>query len=655
MTEASAKKKLKVHFNPDNVDIVVEQGENLLQAAIAAGVHIYASCGGAGTCGTCKVLIEKGEVETTKTKKLSEEEYQQGTRQACQSRVLTDLTVYVPVESRLEKAVISQEQKRVSEVLATGWRFKPPLNKCYIDLPPPTLEDNASDLSRLLRGLKQRCHLSNMGVDFEVIRKLTEVLRDSDWKVTVTTLVTAAKPRAGDRRRPKVINVEAGDTREKYYSLAFDIGTTTVCGQLLDLNRGRVLAESIAYNGQISYGEDVITRIAYSQKPGGLKKLQQTVITTINGVISELLTRSQIDVENIGHVMIAGNTTMTQILLGLEPKYIRLAPYTPVANFFPPVEATSLGIKAGKQSYLFTFPAVASYVGGDIVSGVIGAGVHQRKTLTFFMDIGTNGEIVVGNSDWMVTASCSAGPAFEGGGIRHGIVASEGAIEEFHINPSNLEPKTNTIGGTKPKGICGSGLINIVAGLLEAGVIGQNGKFNPDLPGKRIRQGADGYEYVLAWAPETQIGKDIVITEVDIDNLIRAKAAMYAGCQTLSKSVGVKPRDFEQVIIAGAFGSNINIEKSITIGLLPDLPLDRFIFIGNGSLLGARLTSFSTDLLDDTRRVAQMMTNFELSENADFMNNYVAALFLPHTNAKEFPTVSKRLAKRSNPKQRITI
>ena len=288
---------------------------------------------------------------------------------------------------------------------------------------------------------------------------------------------------------------------------------------------------------------------------------------------------------------------------------------------------------------------MASYVGGDIVSGVIGAGIHQRKTLTFFMDIGTNGEIVIGNSDWMVTASCSAGPAFEGGGVKHGIVASEGAIEDFDIDHASLEPKIDTIGGKKPKGICGSGLINIIAGLLEARVIGQNGKFHRTLPTKRIRKGSDGYEYVLSWAKETQIGRDIVVTEVDIDNLMRAKAAMFAGCQTLSKSVGIECRDFEQVIIAGAFGNNINIEKAITIGLLPDLPVDRFIFVGNGSLLGARLTSFSTDLLDDARRVAQMMTNIELSESADFMNNYIAALFLPHTNAREFPTVSKRLAK----------
>ncbi len=657
MAKDSANKKLKVHFNPDDVDILVEPGTNLLEAAIDAGVHIYASCGGAGTCGTCKVLIEKGEVETTRTRKVSDEEYKQGIRQACQSRVLTDLDVYVLVESRLEKAVLSREKNKVSEALATGWRFKPPISKCFVELPPPTSDDNTSDLSRLLRGLKQRCHLSNLWVDFEVVQKLAEVLRDGDWKVTVSTLVTAAKPRAGEARRPRVIDVEPGDARGKYYSLAFDIGTTTVCGQLLDLNRGKVIAEGIDYNGQISYGADVISRISYTQKSGGLRKLQQAVVATINKIIGELLTQARVDIRDVGHIIVAGNTTMTQILFGLDPKYIRLAPYIPVANFLPPVEAKSLGIKVGKRVYIFSFPLVASYVGGDIVSGIVGSGVHQRKTLTLFMDIGTNGEIVVGNSDWMVTASCSAGPAFEGGGIKHGMVATTGAIEKFDIDPSSLEPEVGTIGGGKPKGICGSGLINIVAGLLEAGVIGQNGKFNPGLPGKRVREGSSGYEYVLSRAAETQIGKDIVITEVDIDNLMRAKGAMYAGFSTLARSVGTSPAELEQVIIAGAFGSYIDIEKAITIGLLPDLPVDRFIFIGNGSLLGARLTSFSTDVLDDARRVANMMTNFELSENADFMNNYMAALFLPHTNADEFPTVKKKLGRlaKNKLKRGITV
>lgn len=645
MTKDSIREKRKVHFTPDNVDIIVEEGDNLLEAAIASGVHINASCGGAGVCGTCKVLIKQGQVESTRTEKISNQEYDQGVRQACQSRIITDLVVDIPVESRLETAVLDRERVggiQPLEALATGWRFNPPLSKLYVELPPPTLKDNISDLSRLLRGLKKRYNLRNISVDFDIVRKLPQMLRDSDWKVTATTLVTTTKP---DKRWTKLINIEPGDTRGKHYSLAFDIGTTGVRGQLLDLNRGKVRAAGLDYNGQISYGEDVISRIAYCQKPGGLRKLQQAIVATINGIISKLLAESKVKVKDIAHIVVAGNTTMVQLFLGLEPKYIRLAPYTPTVNTVPLVRASSLGLKLAKHVYVYALPSVASYVGADIVAGIVGAGVYQREKLTLYMDIGTNGEIVIGNSSWMVTASCSAGPAFEGGGIKHGMIATNGAIEDFSINPSNFEPVINTIGGIKPKGICGSGLINIVAGLLEAGVISQNGKFNTNLPTKRARKGRDGYEYVLAWAPETQIGKDIVITEVDIDNLIRAKAALYAGCRTLTKSVNISCSDLEQVIIAGAFGSHIDIEKSIIIGLLPDIPRDRFIFIGNGSLLGARLTSFSTDLLDDARKVATMMTNFELSVNVDFMNNYTASLFLPHPNAEDFPSVYQRLSK----------
>lgn len=655
-------KRVRVHFEPDNVGITVERGASLLQAAIDAGVHITASCGGTGVCGTCKVLIEKGEVESSRSEKISPKEWEQGIRQACQSRVLTDLTVNVPVESRLETAVVSREIKMATgtagpaEAIATGWRFKPPLNKCYVELPPPTSADNTSDLSRLLRGLKKQCSLNYAGVDLDVVRKLPRVLRKKKYRVTATTLVKAVKTKA-DKRKPTIINIEPGNTSQKHFSLAFDIGTTTICGQLLDLNRGKVIAEAMTYNGQIGYGADVITRIAYCQKPGGLKKLQQAVVATINQVIDELLAQSPTKAEDIGHMTIAGNTTMTHILLGINPEYIRLAPYTPAASFFPPVMASSLDINVVKHVHLFPFPSVASYVGGDIVSGVVAAGIHQRKRLTLYMDIGTNGEIVVGNSDWMVTAACSAGPAFEGGGIKHGMIATAGAIEDFDISLPDLEPEVHTIGGAKPKGICGSGLLNIIARLLEAKVIGQNGKFNTDLATNRIRKGSDGYEYVLSRARETQTGRDIVITEVDIDNLIRAKAAMYAGCQTLTKSVGIACADLEQVIIAGAFGSHLDIEKSITIGLLPDIPRDRFIFVGNGSLTGSRLVSFSTDLLDDARKVAMMMTNLELSESHDFMHHYVAALFLPHTNADQFPNVSKRLAglADSRTKGRLTV
>ncbi len=643
-----ANEKIKVHFDPDLIEIVVVQAANLLEAAIAAGVQINASCGGAGVCGTCKVIIEKGEVTGSRTEKLSETEYEQGFRMACRSSVVTDLTVHIPVESRLEKtasvrgsgelAAGGQQLDAEPEVLAAGWEFKPPLSKLFIELPPPTLDDNVSDLSRLLRGLKRQYHLENVAVDFGVVRKLAEVLRVGDWQVTVTTLVDESIAQSSGERKQTIINIEPGDTRGRHYSLAFDLGTTTVHGQLLDLNRGEVLALGIDYNRQLSCGEDVITRIAYCRRPGGQAKLQQLAVATINGIIEQVLVRTGVERKHIGHVVVAGNTTMLHLLFGLEPKYIRLAPYAPVASSIPRVKANDLGIELGEYVYLHALPSVASYVGADIVSGILGTGVYQSEKLTLFMDIGTNGELVVGNSDWLVAAACSAGPALEGGGIKHGMIAASGAIESFDLDPSSFEPAVETIGGARPKGICGSGLINTVAALLTAGVINQNGQFNLNLPTKRVRKGSDGGEYVLCWASETQIGRDIVLTEVDMDNLIRAKAAMYAGGRTLLQSVALGYSDLERVIIAGTFGSKINIEKAITIGLLPDLPRDKFIFAGNSSLLGARLTSFSAGMLDEGERVARMMTNLELSESAVFMENYVAALFLPHTNAAEFPS-----------------
>ena len=640
MTRKTTVKRISVTFKPDNVTTAVSEKANLLATAIDAGVHINASCGGAGTCGTCKVLIEKGSVDSKRTAMVSAEEYARGIRQACQSRVLSNLVAHIPLESRLEAGVLEREMAsgdEVQAVLAGDWRYNPPLTKMLLKLKPPTMKDNSSDLSRLMRGLKKLCGKNNITVDLAVVRKMAAVLRESDWTITASLL-------RDDKATLRLINVEPGDTRSRFYGLAFDIGTTGVRGQLLDLCRGNVLAQGLEYNKQISYGADVISRIACCGKPGGLKKLQKAVTDTINGIISELLAEAGIEDDDIGHMVVAGNTTMIQLLLGLDPKYMRLAPYVPTVSMAPQVAATALGIDLPPHVYVYTIPSVASYVGGDIVAGVVGTGIHQSQQLTLYIDIGTNGEIVIGNADWMVTASASAGPAFEGGGIKHGIIAAEGAIEDFSIDPASLEPEVHTIGGSPPKGICGAGLINIVAALLLVGVINQKGKFHHKTD-KRVRRGPDGYEYLLAPAAETATGKDIVLTEVDIDNLIRAKAAMYAGCQTLIQSVGASCADVERVIIAGTFGSHIDIESAVTIGLLPDLPRERFVFIGNGSLLGARLTAFSTDILDEGKRVAAMMTNLELSQNSRFMHDYVAALFLPHTHIDEFPSVKASLKK----------
>jgi len=444
-------------------------------------------------------------------------------------------------------------------------------------------------------------------------------------------------------RNPRLVDIEPGNTTERHYALAVDIGTTTVWVQLLDLAKGEIVGHAADYNGQLSYGDDVISRILHSQKEGGLETLQKAVVNTINKVAHGLLKRHKLPVEEISHLTVAANTTMTHLFYAIDPKNIRLSPYTPTACHVPPVRARHLGLDLPEHVFIYSVSSVSSYVGGDIVAGVLASGIFKEPKLTLYIDIGTNGEIVVGNQEWLACAACSAGPAFEGGGIRYGMRAARGAVEEVSVNPQTAEPMFMTIDQVKPKGICGSGLINLLAALLEGNLLAPNGRFREDLNTPRIRESENGREYVLAWADQTASGEDLTLSEVDIENLMRAKAAMFAGYLTLIDSVGLKLQDIEQVILAGAFGSFINLENAISIGLMPDLPRERFQFVGNGSLLGATLLAFSRDLLEEERRVADMMTNFELSETPGFMDHYIAALFLPHTQEDYFPTVTERL------------
>ncbi|MDI6725320.1 MAG: ASKHA domain-containing protein [Smithellaceae bacterium] len=652
--------KHKLTFYPGQTQVQVDEGENLLQAAMAAGIHINASCGGAGTCGKCKVKVISGLAPGEPHPKLPREELERGFRLACLTQVRDELELEVPLESQIDRSVLKLKADRAAAdyllspqdiyELVKDWDVDPVVFKQFVQLEPPSVTSNISDLTRLIRGLQKQYGISGVSTDFRVIMKMSRLLREADWKVTVTLVLT--------RKGYKLINIEPGDRTKQNYSIVIDIGTTTIFGQLLNLNECIVvgcpnglcdgtnlfaLAEASDYNAQISYGEDVISRIVYSQRKGGLKKLQEVIVGTINGIIDELLKMGKIERSLISHMVVAGNTTMTQLFLGLDPKYIREEPYVPTAHFIPPVRAVHPGVNVGDHVHIYTFPMVASYVGGDIVAGVLGSGIFQRDTLTLYLDIGTNGELVIGNKDWLASASCSAGPAFEGGGIKHGMRATRGAIEGVSINPGTYEPMIITIGRARPLGICGSGLIDAVAELLEAGVIDQNGKFIESLPTRRIRKGDDGYEYVLAFREDAQKGEDIVLTEIDIENLIRTKASIYAGCEALLGSVGLGFGELEQVIIAGGFGRHLDLEKAIFIGLLPELPVERFIFVGNGSLLGARLLSFSKDFLKETERIALMMTNLELSNYVPFMDQFIAAMFLPHTDATAFPRSTQRL------------
>ncbi|MEE9565941.1 MAG: ASKHA domain-containing protein, partial [Desulfobacteria bacterium] len=628
-----------------------------LEAALAADVHINATCGGQGVCGKCRVVIEAGEVDSEKTEKIDQEEYEAGWRQACKTALLSDCTIKIPVESRGLKRLAVQEldmgkaERTVSVLdtkpLAVGWELDPMTIKLPVELTPPTLKDNVSDLSRFSAGLRQQHDIEDISIDMRCVKSMPEVLRNSDWSVTATLMADPAQESLlspNEKNRPlRLVRIEGGDTSGQNLAVALDIGTTTVSAQLVDLKAGRVMAEHAEYNKQIQYGADVITRIVFAQKPEGAETLQSVVASSINQVMDELMEQSGSSKGSISCIVSAGNTTMTHLLLGMETRYIREAPYVPAANFMPLVWASDVGIDVPDCVQLCSFPAVASYVGGDIVSGILGSGVFQKEELTLYMDIGTNGEIVLGNRDWLACAACSMGPAFEGGGIKHGMRADLGAIEGFHVNPFTLEPMVITVGRKKPQGICGSGLISVLAELLSACVIDRNGKFVRDLSSDRVREGRFGYEYVLAWAEDSGTGHDIVINEVDIENLIRAKGALFAGCLTLLESLEFSFDDLDRVIIAGAFGRYINLEKGKQIGLFPDIPVEKFHFLGNGSLLGSQLVCLSNGMLHEVERIAKMMTNIELSDNQSFMDKYMGSLFLPHTDARFFPHVSEYL------------
>ncbi len=639
----------RIRFLPVDATLVGDEGETLLETAIKSGVHINASCGGNGACGKCRVTVTDGKTESRVTSRVSEEEFARGVRLACMTRPMTDVTVEVPFESRIDRAALSA-QREAPHILSPaaikgliGWRtIDPVVVQQYVELKRPGDDDNISDLGRLSRELEKK-GIADIRTDLSTVQSLPVVLRDGQWRVTATIA------RMADGHH--VVSVEPGK-RQQHFSLAVDVGTTTVCAQLIDVGHCSAAGQDIAactgpeasdYNGQIRFGDDVISRIMYAQKPDGLNKLRSAVVSTINGIIQELIRTNGIDPQSISHVVCAGNTTMTHLLLGCDPRHIMLAPYTPVAGFFPPVRAGEVGISLNNSTPVYVFPCVASYVGGDIVAGVLGSGIFHTDDITLFIDIGTNGEIVVGNKEWLTCTSCSAGPAFEGGGIEFGMRAGNGAIEQVRIDAATFEPMLLTIGRALPSGICGSGLIDLVGELFRARLVTPNGKFDREMSGGRVRQGKSGWEYVVCYAAETGIGRDIVVTEADLDNLLRAKAAVYAGCATLLKSVGLDFSDVRRIIIAGAFGHYLDIERAQMIGLLPDASPDNFVFIGNGSLLGARLFSLSKEMADEADRIARNMTNIELSNNATFIDEYMAALFLPHTNSDAFGNVMKRV------------
>lgn len=627
----------RVIFYPFGKEISVPENRTLLEAAQKAGVLVNASCGGKGVCGKCKVILEEGQVDEAEHALLTTKERKENYILACQTRVIEDVRVRVPIELEL----ISKDQTKIQTLITKRdiWNKKLEqieadglVNKYFLELPVPSIEDSKSDTSRIKNRLRQIIgNQHQISFEHEIIRNLGDILRDSDYRVTATV-----HEKNGSA---EIVRIEPGNTYMNNYAITIDVGTTSIKAQLIDLNNRRIIEESSDYNSQISYGEDVLSRMVFALKGKGLNILQEKVIDTINGIINRLVEKSGVARNDISHMIAAGNTVMVHILIGVNPKYIRSEPYIPVFKFPPPLKCSDIGIEINNNAPLVIFPSVASYLGADITAGLAAAEFWHQDKLTLYIDIGTNGELVLGNSEWLVGCSCSAGPAFEGGGVKNGLRCATGAIEKVSIDRDTLEVAFQTYGGTLVRGICGSGLIDLMAELFLSGIINGRGKIDLDLDTDRTREGNYGPEFVVAWKEQSESGQDIVITEVDIDNLMRAKAAVYAGITTLVESVGLNIDNIEEVILAGTFGNYIRVKEAVTIGLLPDIDLNKYRFIGNGSLLGSTMAAVNQEYLNKAKEFAEKISYLELSVHSGFMDKYMSALFLPHTDRSLFPSV----------------
>jgi len=633
----------KVTFLPEGKEIEVEGGTTLMEAAQSAGVHINNLCGGKGVCGRCRVKVANGRIRADKhsISLLSKEEILEGYVLACQTKADSDLEVLIPAESRLEEGQILMEcsvDYSAPERIALHrlpsdpmCLYEPLTQKVYLELKKPSPEDNASDMDRITRELRKKTQYRDFEISLRCLQGLALKLRNNDWTATATLA------RHGDLRR--ILQIEPGDTTEKNYGLAVDVGTTTVVAQLIHLKSGNVLGVAGSHNLQARFGEDVISRMIYAcGKEGGLHPLHQAIIENINALIKSLTSEKGVDPLDITSMVAAGNTAMSHLLLSLIPCSIRVDPYVPTANTYPQVHARELGIDIHPEGIVELVPGVASYVGGDIVAGIIACGMADRPEVRALIDVGTNGEIAVGNKEWMVCCSASAGPAFEGGGIKHGMRATRGAIEKLVISDGQVQYKS--IGKGKVKGICGSGLIDVLYELARNYLIDGEGKFHFSPQDKRFVEKDGEIQFTLAPAGETETGHEIVITQPDISHLIRSKGAVYAAIKSLMDYVGLKFEAIETFFVAGGFGSYLDIPKAVGIGLLPDIERARIQFVGNSSLMGARMCLLSTHTMERAAQIAKGTTNIELTNYQQFMDEYVAAMFLPHTDRKLFPSVN---------------
>lgn len=629
-----------ITFKPMGKTITVSSGTELLDAARQAEVEVKAPCGGKGTCGKCIVRITEGEVDSDSLGVLSGPAVADGYVLACKTKVIdSDITIEVPEQSGREggKFTDADEDARLvrQELFPEKWNFDPLAIKWCVDVPAPQLEDGLSDVDRLTRRLQLEWGKKEIVYPLSVIRTVADVLRLEEGKVTATII--------RESERFRVIELEPGDTTVRHYGIAVDVGTTTIAVRLVFLPLAETIATRSDYNDQVECGLDVISRINYARKPERLEELRERVLKTINNLVKQVCESHEVNPLEICNAVVSGNTTMVHLLLGLNPEYIRLEPYTPTLLETPYLTATEVGLDINPQSWIYISPNVGSYVGGDITAGLLCTDLAtDSEDISLFIDIGTNGELVIGNNDFMMTCACSAGPAFEGGGIEYGMRAALGAIEGVAIDPETGICEYRTIGDVKPEGICGSGMISLLADLFISGWLDSAGKLNRDKESSAIKIDGRNASYTIAHGSETKHGNDIVISELDIENIIRAKAAIYSACAMMLDQVGMSFEDLTNVYIAGGFGRFLDLEKATIIGLVPDLSREKFHYIGNSSLTGTYMVLVSQEFREKQHELAKRMTYVELSTDPSYMDQYTGALFLPHTDPDRFPSVKVR-------------
>lgn len=637
--------KVIFHFEDGSqVEASTAIGENLLEVARKVNVAIDAPCSGNASCGKCKVKFLSGELDSKKTRHISEAEYEEGWRLSCVSTVTGDVEVMVPdiasaYKSRMKVADLSSPEeiqifnRATEDIKAAGVEFKNSFEVIELQMDEPTLDDTMPDNERLIWALEAQTGKENIKLSFTVLQKMAKVLREASFHVKAVVTV----------KEEEVFVYDILDAKRDAFvtGLAIDIGTTTVSGVIVDLISGKILAKASSGNGQIRYGADVINRIIEQQKPGGVAKLQNAIIEeTINPMILNMCRAARITPSCIYSMSVGANTTMNHLFVGVCGDPIRMEPFIPTFFGTDSIHGRDLGIKVHPDARIIIAPNIGSYVGGDITAGTLVSMVWAQEPFSLFVDLGTNGELVFGNSDFMMSCACSAGPAFEGGDISCGMRATDGAIEACTIDPKTMEPSFTIVGepGTKPIGLCGSGIIDVIAELFRCRIIGPNGKFIRE--GERVRHDKYGIgSYLLVTKEEAGSVKDIEINEVDIDNFIRAKGAIFSAIHVMLSSLDFDVSMIENVYVAGGIGSGINMENAINIGMFPDIGVEKYHYIGNSSLAGSYAMVLSEPAEEKVYELGKNMTYMELSTTPGYMDEFVAACFIPHTNTSLFPNV----------------